>query len=140
MVDSEFCEFQEVIATAVDFQTVLRAHKNFVANVLRMSLIDNASVQEGIERVLQVCLRFIAVCRLLHRAEQATEETEVYSSKSDLLIFVPPEEFAAIHKEFYSQVLFLFQIMRKVESRGFLFRLDFNGFLSSMAQGVQSKV
>ena len=46
------------------------------------------------------------------------------------LIYIPPEEFFSIRKEFFSQMTYLFNIMRKVDSRGFMFRLDFNGFLS----------
>ena len=32
-----------------------------------------------------------------------------------------------------SQVSYLFQLMRKVENRGFIFRLDFNGFISEVS-------
>ncbi len=69
VVDSEYSILQRDIATASDFQSVLRAHKTFTSNMLRLSLIDNTSVQEGIERILQVCLRFIAVCRIQHQVE-----------------------------------------------------------------------
>jgi hypothetical protein len=31
-------------------------------------------------------------------------------------------------------VAFLLQVMRKVENRGFIFRLDFNGFMSQLAE------
>ena len=140
-------------------------------------------LQEGIERVLQVCLRFIAFCRLSHQQEeevysytrsgggggreQHTQRTggraedpfgvgvdadgrsgrhrgtrgdhmEPSASSSSTApsagvpIILPPEELEAIHKEFFSHVSYLFQIMPKVENRGFMFRLDFNGFLSSL--------
>ena len=40
---------------------------------MRLSSIDNVVVQEGIERVLQVCVRFIAVCRLFQQQENDNE-------------------------------------------------------------------
>lgn len=92
--------------------------------------MDNSSIQEAFERVFQVCLRFVAVCRLMHEAES------LRSDGSKPPIYVPPEEFGAIRKDFYAQVTFLFQIMRKVDSRGFMFRLDFNGYISKVAMEI----
>ena len=179
VVDSEFDALQKVIAAAADFQGVLRAHRNFLATVLRVSMVDQLTVQEGVERVLQVCLRFIAVCRLLqqqegvvdgdgdgngvaggggdvyghadfqglgllssYRTHTSPSKTNYFASpglsklqeKAALLpVVMPPEELEAVKKEFFSQISFLFQVMRKVENRGFIFRLDFNNFLSEMA-------
>lgn len=151
VVDSEYSILQRDIATASDFQSVLRAHKTFTSNMLRLSLIDNTSVQEGIERILQVCLRFIAVCRIQHQVEdnqQSPSHPDDDASRSfrttvparehqallqSLPIYVPPEELGFIRKDFFAQVTLLFQLMRKVESRGFIFRLDFNSFLSNSA-------
>lgn len=137
-MDSEYSTLQREIAAAADFQSVLRAHKTFTSNMLRLSLIDHTSVQEGIERILQICLRFIAVCRILHQAEFLDEDVVMHGAgSSDALppnappIYVPPEEFIHIRKDFFAQVSMLFQLMRKVESRGFIFRLDFNGYLSN---------
>ena len=131
MIDSEYALLQKSMTSSDDFQTVLKAHKNFIANIVRLSLMDNSSIQEGLERILQVCLRFVAVCRLLHQAEEGQTETERQPP-----IYIPPEEFAAIRKDFFSHVTFLFQIMRKVESRGFMFRLDFNGFISKISMDL----
>ena len=50
-----------------------------------------------------------------------------------LPVVVPPEEMDNIHKEFFAQISFLFQIMRRVENRGFMFRLDFNNYLCGLA-------
>ena len=47
VIDSEFCVLQEEVATAQDFQTLLRAHRNFIATVMRLSSVDNLTVQEG---------------------------------------------------------------------------------------------
>jgi hypothetical protein len=114
-------------------------------------------VQEGIERVLQVCLRFVAYCRLLHQQEDndvkvgwsakpphGTGQSASHSLPGradikakvvrDVPIVLPPEELEAIRKEFFTQISYLFHIMRKIESRGFMFRLDFNGYLSALAQ------
>ena len=157
VVDSEFAVLQREVDAATDFQVVLRAHRNFLATVLRVSLVDNLTVQEGIERVLQACLRFVAVCRLLQQQEgvdetpsspfDSTQLAPVLSADSpgakirarvrSLPVIVPPEELEAIQKEFFSQVAYLFQVMRKIENRGFMFRLDFNGFLSGQVQGQE---
>ena len=156
-MDSEYCTLQKEIQEATEFQSVLRAHKNFLSNMLRLSLIDNVSIQEGIERILQICLRFIAICRIMHQSEFLDEQDNDASNFASASagasgsgsatgnnnnngvqqrpftrpIFIPPEELGFIRKDFFTQVSMLFQIMRKVDSRGFIFRLDFNGYLSS---------
>lgn len=160
-MDSEYSTLQKDIAEAADFQAVLRAHKTFTANVLRLSLIDNLSVQEGIDRILHICLRFIAICRIMHRSEfldvddgadgaggggvsepntPSNKGTGVLSDADRITllhapIYVPPEELEFIRRDFFAQVSLLFQMMRKVESRGFIFRLDFNNYLSAAASG-----
>jgi hypothetical protein len=182
VVDAEYAALQREMEAASDFQYVLRAHKHFLANVLRLSLLDNASVQEGLERILHICLRFIAVCRLMHQSELGPgeqQEQEQMGSRqkhqqsaaaavtagargsgrgrsgggggaggsgvaSSITpppapaarvppIYIPPEEVGSIRADFLLQVSLLFQVMRKVESRGFVFRLDFNGYLSNAA-------
>lgn len=164
VVDSEFLALQRDVEAASDFQMVVRAHRNFIAAVLRVSLVDHLTVQEGVERVLQACLRFIAVCRLLQQQEGVDDDDNNYEggggggqqqqqqlALSSLLlapspnsrvqervrslpVAVPPEELEAVRKEFFSQIAFLFQVMRKIESRGFVFRLDFNSFLSEVSE------
>jgi hypothetical protein len=154
VVDSEYGALQRDIVEATDFQSVLRAHKNFTSNMLRLSLIDNLSVQDGIDRILHICLRFIAICRIMHRSEfldvdaddgtnsaaNSPGKTSGLLSDADRInilqapIYVPPEELEHIRRDFFAQVALLFQLMRKVESRGFIFRLDFNNYLSGAAQ------
>jgi Gamma tubulin complex component C-terminal len=201
VVDSEFSTLIEEIEAATEFQTVLRAHRNFIAAVTRLSSVDNLTVQEAIERVLQVCLRFIAVCRLLHQQEDNDNDNDatrgwssretVRSQREDtrddtdgdfsrhdgdcgdgddgdgddgddddrndsvgnrearkrrtrtrthrqlpVVTVIPAEEIESIRKEFFTQISYLFQVMRKVENRGFMFRLDFNGYLSELASDI----
>ncbi len=201
VVDSEYAVLSSVVEGATDFQAVLRAHRNFLSSVLRASLVDNVTVQDSIERVLQVCLRFVAASRLLHQQgtavdnhangemlgvehqryrldgsppqprrsavrgglhspsslfypkgneqplQSATATNDASSGTADstwtahdaarnnvrLPVVVPPEEIDNIRKDFFTQMSFLFQIMRKVENRGFMFRLDFNNYLSGLA-------
>ena len=135
VVDSEFCSLQEQMTKASNFQDVLLAHRNFLSSVLRLSLVDNITVQEGIERVFHVCLRFVAVCRILHQQEDII----VGKSKNDKIapIVIPSEEIEAIRKDFFSQISYLFAIMRKVENRGFMFRLDFNSYLSNIVAEIK---
>ena len=49
---------------------------------MRLSSIDNVVVQEGIERVLQVCVRFIAVCRLFQQQENDNENENENENES----------------------------------------------------------
>jgi len=135
VVDSEFSSLQEQMIKASNFQDVLLAHRNFLSSVLRLSLVDNITVQEGIERVFHVCLRFVAVCRILHQQEDII----IGKSKNDKIapIVIPPEEIEAIRKDFFSQISYLFAIMRKVENRGFMFRLDFNSYLSNIIAEIK---
>jgi hypothetical protein len=150
----------------IDFQAVLRQHRLFLSNIMRLSMIDNIAIQESIDRILHVIIRFVAAVRLQSISEYHVDlaadyqasfpnspsaalrspapsplgksgrmsmsplSSQFQSHKSLPPVFVPPEEFEAIRKEFYMQLSILFQYMRKVESRGFLFRLDFNGYLS----------
>ena len=153
VVDSEYALLLQEVDSAVEFQQVLRAHRNFLASVLKASLVDNTTVQDAIDRVIQACLRFVAVCRLLHQQEgierdgglgegeefalfrRAVSPTKV-STSTLLPVVVPTEEVESVRKDFFSQIVYLFTIMSKVENRGFMFRLDFNEYLSSLAQGV----
>lgn len=139
-IDSEFIVLQKELDGATDFQVVLQAHKNFLSSVLRVSMVDHLSAQEGIDRVLQTCLRFIAVCRLLQQQEGNDISSPSYKEEAvprmNLLpVVIPPEELEAIRKDFFSHCNYLFQIIRKVDNRGFMFRLDFNNFLSSQDGG-----
>lgn len=62
------------------------------------------------------------------------KDSDTADTKRSIPVIIPPEEIEAVKKEFFTQISYLFQIMRKVENRGFIFRLDFNGYLSNMAQ------
>lgn len=154
VVDSEYARLLQELEHVTDFQSVLKHHKHFIANILRLSMIDNMGIQESMDRIVQVCLRFVAACRLQSKSEfqydLAQDDKPSFGSRPEVAkgkegtdgaqsnshsasqppVYIPIEEFEAIRKEFYLQVSYLFQFMRKVESRGFLFRLDFNGFLS----------
>ena len=196
-MDSEFCILQDEISNASDFQLVLRAHRNFINNVIHLSCIDNILVQEGIDRVLHVCLRFISICRLLQQQEEKdmtigwssrpippptkggfqkrailsianTNITNISQSKIEgnlkqkaihsnttdenslnhatkkgdemndrrttlIPVIISPEEIEVLRKDLFTQISYLFQIMRKIENKGFMFRLDYNCYLSSLA-------
>ena len=59
---------------------------------------------------------------------------QIRARVQQLPVVVPPQELEAIRKEFFSQLAYLFSVARKMENRGFLFRLDFNGYLSGLMQ------
>ena len=170
VIDSEYnILLTEIYSTINDFQYILKIQKQFLSNVIRLSYINNISIQENLDRILQICLRFIAICRILHNIENNnynnnSDNNSDNNGKGDLNvdnnnnnnnnnnnrgdnnnnrngnsrrvvkvlpIYIPPEEFIFIKKDFFQQISLLLHIMKKVDSRGFLFRLDFNGFLSS---------
>jgi hypothetical protein len=173
VIDSEYnILLIEIYNTINDFQYILKIQKQFLSNVIRLSYINNISIQENFDRILQICLRFIAICRILHNIENNNNDNNNnnddnnsdYNGKGGLNvdndfhrnnninninninnnnnrnsrrvaktlpIYIPPEEFIFIKKDFFQQISLLLHIMKKVDSRGFLFRLDFNGFLSS---------
>jgi hypothetical protein len=56
VVDAEFSGLISAIDSVTDFQSVLKAHRAFVVNIMRLSMIDNIVVQEAFERVFQVIL------------------------------------------------------------------------------------
>lgn len=132
-MDTEFNELMNEVNNSNDFQTVLRAHKKFISSVVRMSYIDNTIVQDSIERILQICLRFLSVSDLYRRNEELSTSLGSSSSGMDEILYLPSEELEAIQKDFFLQVSYLLQLMKKIENRGFVFRLDFNGYLSLVA-------
>ena len=109
-------------------------------------MIDAQGIQETIDRILHLCLRFIACCRI-----QVSSDLDLLAAESDMATrggggeksseyaFIPSEEFEQIQKEFYQQISFLFQSMKSSDSRGFLFRLDFNNYLSGQIVEMQQQ-
>ena len=118
-----------------DFQTILRLHKKFLANLLQLSMMDAQGIQEMIDRILHLCLRFIACCRIQANASTAADGAE----NLDSYLSLPSEEFEQIQRDFYQQIAFLFQSMKTSDRRGFLFRLDFNNFLSNQILALQQQ-
>jgi hypothetical protein len=125
VIDSEFGDLLKEVHSAGDMQAVLKSHRNFLANLARISFIDNITVQESFDRILQLCLRFLSACRLIQ------SETEAFNTKEVLPPPVlPSEEIDAIRRDFFAQLSYLFNIMASIDNKGFMFRLDFNGYLS----------
>ncbi len=98
-------------------------------------MIDHVAIQDGIEGILHLCLRFLAICRLLLQED----------GKDESVVVIPPQEFDTLHEEFSTQVAYLVQLMRRVDgiNQGFLLRLDFNSYLSnslltSLPRNIQS--
>lgn len=134
VIDSEFSLLQTELAKACNFQEVLKAHRIFLGTVCRLSLVDNSMIQECIEKVLHCCTRFVSLSKLLR---EDSEPVLIRDPTPGTCQIVPdarisPEEMDFIRSDFFTQIAFLFSAMRRTENRGFLFRLDFNGFYSSM--------
>lgn len=143
VVDSEYAVLMDNLQQAMNFHDAAKAHKQFLSAVLRSTMVDNAAVQENIEKMLHVCLRFLAVCALMksnsdgdytlsfasgsHAAASAAASTEL-----PVPVLVPSSELTDIHEEYVMYMSVLFQSLAKMDNRGFLFRLDFNGHLSAL--------
>lgn len=134
VVDAEFAQLGEVLADPdIEFGSVARACRTFLASVVRHSMVDNSVVSDAIDSVLHLCIRFLCLCKLLMGEEAA--------QTSGGIVVVPPEEFDALYTEFTTQLAYLIHMVKRVEggSQGFLFRLDFNGFMSGLQlQAAQS--
>lgn len=138
VIDTEFNMLMVEVTRAPDFQAVLRAHKNFISSIAKMSHIDNNVVQDAIERVLQICLRFLAVSALHQHNDDVLQKSAATTGPVGEVFYLPQEEFAAIRKDFFVQVSYLLQLMKKIESRGFVFRVDFNGFFSKVSNAGET--
>lgn len=159
VIDVEFHRMMAQFDTVQDFPSILRLHRLFLANLSTQFFLDHQLLMETIERILHLIIRFIAVCRLIVRSEHPQEMTMATStslsqdhysasnsgdpiipSSSDLAaqhwesmpIYVPPEEMESIRREFVNSISYLYQLMKKTENKGLLFRLDFNGYLSQL--------
>lgn len=125
VVDSEYVRLIEELSQANDFQMVLRLHRSYLANVLRLMCLDHVNIQETFERLFHLCIRFIC---LHHLQQQSLEENASHEPP----IVIPTEEMEDIYKEFIQQIAMLLQLMKKLDTRGFLFRLDFNNYFSNL--------
>jgi hypothetical protein len=145
-----------------NFKDVLNLHKTYIATLLRLSMVDNLIVQEALDRVVHVCLRFLALCTVQEqlnadhnissppRGPRKTSLKTSNKSKSfevrgvsketaspaDKRVSVPIEEIEDIRRDFNRQSINLYQIMKKVENRGFIFRIDFNGYVSNLSNST----
>lgn len=70
-----------------------------------------------------------------------TVDQNINAVSDKIPLVIPPEELDAVRKEFFSQVSYLFHVMSMLETKGFMFRLDFNGYLSQLVQeSIGSKI
>ena len=115
-----------------NFKSVLQAHKHYLSAVIRLSMVDNAVVQEAIGRVLHCCMRLVALFQWLAEEREGLGGSDRPDTGTNSSSGIPLAEVEALKREFFSQMWHLLQLMRKLEHRGFLFRIDFNGFMSEM--------
>ena len=150
VVDSEYAQLMRDLDEAGEFQHVLRAHRNFLATVLRrpwwITLLCRMLLT-ACYRLVYDSLPYVAYYQQEGINEAATDDEYVHfhqgalspskiSTTPLLPVVVPNEEVEAVRKDFFSQIVYLQTVMGKVENRGFMFRLDFNNYLSSLAQGA----
>eukprot|EP01041_Mallomonas_annulata_P008780 gene8780-18157_t len=118
VVDSEFSSLCTEINGSTDLQAVMRSHRNFITTIIRLSMIDNLSVQDGLDRILQICLRFVSLCWYKDKDNDTdkgididTEHSNAHSNslfESNILY----EELESIQKDFISNTSSLFNMMR----------------------------
>eukprot|EP00981_Chlorochromonas_danica_P010507 scaffold3243_cov173-Ochromonas_danica.AAC.40 len=135
VMDSEFTRLLDDLKTCRDFQSALTNHRHFLANIVRLTWLDQLALQENIDRILHLCWRFVASYQLLVQScgFGSTSADDVSSGKYNPPVIVPSQEFDNIIRDFFQQVQYLVHMMRSTETRGFLFRLDFNGYLSQFS-------
>eukprot|EP01042_Synura_sphagnicola_P001040 gene1040-1173_t len=117
VIASEYNELLEGVREARDLQLVMRLHRNFIASIVKLTMVENTVTQDGLERVLQIIYRFVALCWAVTSAENVPR---------DLLY----DELTYVQADYATQISFLFQIIRWIENRGLLTRLDFNNHFS----------
>ena len=116
MVDAEFSRFIQIIETASDFQSIMKAHRDFISSIVRLSMVDNLVVQENFERIFQLCLRFVAVVRILHEqlSPERRETTDVNPKLRQRPVIIPQEELDAIQKDFTLNISQIFQVSCRI--------------------------
>lgn len=136
VIDVEYHAFLNGISDEnIDFSTVLMLHKKYLTNILINSMIDNVQIQDNISYILHLCLRFLTICDILLNKYTKIESQNVpVNAYANEMLLIPLSEFDAIYEEFIWQVILLVQMMRKLDNlnKGFLFRLDFNGYLTNL--------
>ena len=135
IIDSEYNSLMNALKDPdIEFSTVVRTCRNFLSGVVKSSMIDNSVVCDAIDSILHLCIRFLSICKLLLTEEVIDTSVTAQQSGSPHITVIPPEEFDSLHSEFTTQVAYLIHMIKKVESghQGFLFRLDFNGFMANL--------
>tara|TARA_A100001015_G_scaffold320234_1_gene445885 strand:- start:3315 stop:3881 length:567 start_codon:yes stop_codon:yes gene_type:complete len=118
VVDLLFNAMLEDIGKASTFGDVIRSHRNFVAAMASAAFLDDIAIQESFERVVQICIRFIALMDI--------HDTHLDVTDGEGIVV----EMQEIEREFFGETRFLFQVLRKVDTKGLLLKLDFNHFFS----------
>lgn len=109
-------------------------------------MLDMGGVQESVSGLLGYCVRLVACYDILKEMRgfgySETMKSNGVSSVDGSMSssyspppVLPPQELESIDKEFFKELRYLVIMMRRTESRGFLFRLDFNGYLSQLLEG-----
>jgi hypothetical protein len=62
VIDAEYTSLVTQLRATNSFRSAYSLHRTFLATVARLAMVDNAVVQDAIERVIQVCDTNIYVC------------------------------------------------------------------------------
>jgi hypothetical protein len=102
------------------------------------SYLEFPQVQDCIQRVLQVCMRYCAFFAQRNRGSILSDGAIADPVSETAWEDVPQEEVDAAGSDFESEVSHLFLLLQRIETRGFLFRLDFNGHYSATAANLNA--
>eukprot|EP01031_Cornospumella_fuschlensis_P028493 gene28493-34398_t len=148
VIDCEYSALLSSLSSCQDTQAALVFHRHFLGSVSRLCMLDMGGVQESVSSLLGYCVRLVACYDILKEMsgfgyveKDGANRSSVSSSANTYMPppILPPQELESIDKEFFKELRYLVMMMRRTESRGFLFRLDFNGYLSQLLEG-QDKV
>ena len=118
VIDAEyhtFCENMEF--ESMEFESLVRAHKIFISNIMTQCMLDNTVIQDVLDNLLHITIRFLAVCKIL-----LEDETSEDSSKNIPPIipapplYLPIEELDALSSEFTAQLTYLVHVMMKLDT------------------------
>ena len=156
VIDAEYNQLITHIQASQDFQHVHQLHRNYLSTLSKHTYVDNNSTSECIDKILTICIRFIALCRLKFKQEEdvytykqrrnPAKPSPRYGIHTDSLrkdkggdhtsqiappLIVPIEELKAIMTDYRVQVECMYKAMSSDPDSGrLLLGLDYNGYYS----------
>ena len=114
VVDAEYSALVRGMGLeGAEFESVVRLHRGFVSNLVTQCMLDNTVIQDVLEGLVHLAVRFLAVCKLL-LAEPADDSSGGAAPIPP--VYVPLEELDALSAEFTAQLTQLVYVMKKLDT------------------------